>query len=121
MKYRIKNPSGFITGNISLSSSKSESNRVLMIKALCNDQNFLIENLSDSDDTRIILEALKSKSGKIDCQNAGTALRFMTAYFATQHGSWLITGNDRMKHRLHLTKLVPIFLLLKRMAFHRSG
>ena len=81
-----------------ITGSKSESNRCLLLKALFND--ITIENLSNSDDTELMKNALSSDHSLIDIHHAGTAMRFLTAYFATQNGRKIIlTGSSRMKER----------------------
>lgn len=84
--------------NLIITGSKSESNRCLLLKALFND--ITIENLSNSDDTELMKNALSSNHSLIDIHHAGTAMRFLTAYFATQNGRKIIlTGSSRMKER----------------------
>lgn len=84
--------------NLIITGSKSESNRCLLLKALFND--ITIENLSNSDDTKLMKNALSSNHSLIDIHHAGTAMRFLTAYFATQNGRKIIlTGSSRMKER----------------------
>ena len=81
-----------------ITGSKSESNRCLLLKALFND--ITIENLSNSDDTELMKNALSSNNSLIDIHHAGTAMRFLTAYFARQNGRKIIlTGSSRMKER----------------------
>ena len=81
-----------------ITGSKSESNRCLLLRALFND--ITIENLSNSDDTELMKNALSSDDSLIDIHHAGTAMRFLTAYFATQNGRKIIlTGSSRMKER----------------------
>lgn len=95
-----------LVGNISLPASKSESNRALMIKALC-DEGILIHNLSNAADTQILNRCLRyietcGVSGIpmiIDAKNAGTVYRFLTAYLAIRPGKWMLTGNERMQER----------------------
>jgi len=87
-----------VRGSIAVSGSKSESNRLLILKSLY--PNIQLENLSDSDDTKHLQEALSSKSDVIDIGHAGTAMRFLTAYFAVNEGRELIlTGSERMQNR----------------------
>lgn len=87
-----------------ISGSKSESNRLMILKALY--PSIQIENLSDSDDTRVLSEALKVRSGKVDIHHAGIAMRFLTAYYATKPGTdVLLDGSARMRQR-------PIALLV---------
>ena len=83
---------------LKITGSKSESNRCLLLKALFDD--LTIENLSNSDDTELMKNALSSDDSLIDIHHAGTAMRFLTAYFATQNGRKIIlTGSSRMKER----------------------
>ncbi|HPF98110.1 MAG TPA: 3-phosphoshikimate 1-carboxyvinyltransferase [Mangrovimonas sp.] len=83
---------------IVISGSKSESNRLLLLKAL--HPNIQIRNLSNSDDSQVMQEALKSESKVVDIHHAGTAMRFLTAYFAIQEGREItLTGSSRMKER----------------------
>lgn len=90
----------FVQGNIELTSSKSESNRALIIQALCTG-NIKIKNLSDSDDTQTLLQLLKSYKNEkyLDVHHAGTTFRFLTAFLATQKGKWTLTGSERMQER----------------------
>jgi 3-phosphoshikimate 1-carboxyvinyltransferase len=92
-------PKGCKSANIQLSGSKSISNRVLLIKALCK-YPFEITNLSDSDDTKIMSRLLSQSEGETyDAHHAGTAYRFLTAYLATKQGTQILTGSSRMKQR----------------------
>ena len=102
MNYAITSP-GQLRANVSLPASKSISNRALIIYALSGCRQ-LPENLSDCDDTEVIVRALKTMPEVIDIKAAGTAMRFMTALLAaTAHpsplASHLLTGTERMKHR----------------------
>ena len=89
-----------IYGSINLESSKSISNRLLIINELC-DNKFEIQNLSNANDTKILTKILNEfKSQKeINCEDAGTALRFVLAYLATQDGNWIVSGSKRMHER----------------------
>ena len=58
-----------------------------------------MEQLSDSDDTRYMFQALHSPDSCLDIGHAGTAMRFLTAFFAQKRGEWEITGSERMKQR----------------------
>ncbi len=83
---------------IEITGSKSESNRLLLLQALY--PNIKIENLSNSDDSVLMQKALKSDSEIIDIHHAGTAMRFLTAFFSTQEGRKIeLTGSKRMKER----------------------
>ena len=87
-----------LAGEISVTGSKSESNRLLILQALYPDLE--ISNLSNSDDTKVLQKALASKQEVIDIHHAGTAMRFLTSYFATQEGrEVLLTGSERMQER----------------------
>lgn len=83
---------------ISISGSKSESNRLLLLQALY--PGLQLENISNSDDSEVMVKALASPDAVIDIHHAGTAMRFLTAYFATQTTrEILLTGSSRMKER----------------------
>ena len=83
---------------IIISGSKSESNRLLILQKLF--PNITLENVSDSDDTLHLHHALNSKGETIDIGHAGTAMRFLTAFFATDPDSQVIlTGSARMQER----------------------
>ena len=98
MKIRITPPS-CIHATIGLPSSKSISNRALIINALGNGEHSL-ENLSDCDDTQVMIRALQAQPGEtIDIMAAGTAMRFLTAYLSVTSGDRIITGTQRMQQR----------------------
>ncbi|MCB0399492.1 MAG: 3-phosphoshikimate 1-carboxyvinyltransferase [Winogradskyella sp.] len=83
---------------ITITGSKSESNRLLLLKALYTQ--ISIENLSNSDDSVLMQNALASDDDVIDIHHAGTAMRFLTAYFSIQEGREVtLTGSSRMKER----------------------
>ena len=83
---------------ISISGSKSESNRLLILQAQF--PNISIENLSDSDDTEVLKKGLQVANGEVDVHHAGTAMRFLTAYFAVKEGAEItLTGSKRMQER----------------------
>ena len=94
----LKAPFGPITGKVALPASKSISNRLLIINALAYSP-FKINNLSDSDDTRIMDSILKSNDSRFNVGHAGTAMRFLTAFLARTAGIWEITGSERMQQR----------------------
>ena len=97
-QYRITRPKQLRT-TVKLPASKSISNRALIIYAL-SDCCILPENLSDCDDTEVIIRALRNRPATIDIGAAGTAMRFTTAYLAaTDSGEHVLTGTERMKHR----------------------
>lgn len=87
-----------INFSAALPSSKSICNRVLLIRALC-ERNFEIANLSDCDDTQAMLSALSSSNSEINIGAAGTAMRFLTAFFSLGEKEIILTGTERMKQR----------------------
>ncbi|MDO7173052.1 3-phosphoshikimate 1-carboxyvinyltransferase [Mariniflexile sp. AS56] len=83
---------------ITVTGSKSESNRLLLLKALF--PTITLDNVSNSDDSCLMTDALKSTSNLVDIHHAGTAMRFLTAYFSVQEGREVtLTGSKRMKER----------------------
>ena len=97
IQYKISAPAKLDTV-VSLPASKSISNRALIIYALSGGK-LLPENLSDCDDTEVIIRALRDMPDEIDIKAAGTAMRFMTAYLSVMPGTHTITGTERMKRR----------------------
>lgn len=99
MKLHISKPvSNLIKESIKITGSKSESNRSLLLKALYSTIN--ISNLSNSDDAIVMEKGLQITTGKVDIHHAGTAMRFLTSYFATQEGKEVtLTGSQRMTER----------------------
>lgn len=97
MQYILKAPNTFNT-TIQLPASKSISNRALIIHALSKGS-LLPQNLSVCDDTEVMISALMDMPDVVDIKAAGTAMRFLTAYFAVTPGSHIITGTSRMKQR----------------------
>ena len=98
MIYSIKNVGSTIKGVIHLPTSKSISNRLLIISALSG-QKLIPKGLSESDDTAVMLEILHSSSPEHNTGHAGTAMRFLTAFFACKPGEVILTGSERMKNR----------------------
>ncbi|MCK0129956.1 3-phosphoshikimate 1-carboxyvinyltransferase [Flavobacteriaceae bacterium F08102] len=83
---------------IQISGSKSESNRLLVLQQIF--PNITLENVSDSDDTVHLANALMNEGDLIDIGHAGTAMRFLTAYYASMPGRTLVlTGSSRMQQR----------------------
>lgn len=83
---------------IAIAGSKSETNRLLLLQMLY--PNITLENISISDDSVVMKEALSAKETTINIHHAGTAMRFLTAYFAIQEGrETILTGSSRMKER----------------------
>ena len=97
MQYTITAPTK-LNANINLPASKSISNRALIIYALSGG-NIMPQNLSDCDDTEVIINAIRNMPEVINIKAAGTAMRFMTAYLSVMQGTHTITGTERMKHR----------------------
>ena len=83
---------------VALPTSKSISNRALILNALAY-SNTPIKNLSDSDDTQLMIKALTSDKTDFDIGAAGTTMRFLTAFLSKIVGQWTITGSSRMKQR----------------------
>lgn len=98
MRYVISKPDKIVNGIINLPSSKSISNRVLVMNAISYSP-YEIRNLSDSDDTRVMRHIFSSNTNFFDIGHAGTAMRFMTAFLARIVGEWTLTGSERMKQR----------------------
>ena len=96
-RYRLTAPTSLNT-TINLPASKSISNRALIIYALSGGRQ-LPQNLSDCDDTEVMLNAIRYMPDVIDIKAAGTAMRFMTAYLSVLRGTHVLTGTERMKHR----------------------
>jgi 3-phosphoshikimate 1-carboxyvinyltransferase len=98
MDIRLELNKDLITSNIHICGSKSESNRLLILQKLFPE--IKISNVSDAQDTILLREALASDAQIIDIHHAGTAMRFLTAFFAIQEGREVIlTGSQRMKER----------------------
>ena len=98
MIYQISAGTKILNATINLPSSKSISNRALIINAL-NYSPYPLRNLSDSDDTVVLTTALNSNSNKFDIGHAGTAMRFLTAFLSKIVGEWEVTGSERMQQR----------------------
>lgn len=108
MQYIITAPE-HINTTICLPTSKSVSNRALIIHALSKGT-VLPQNLSVCDDTEVIVDAMQRNPYEIDIKGSGTAMRFMTAYLAVTEGEHLLTGNERMTQR-------PIRILVDALRF----
>lgn len=91
-------PDNLLVSKIQITGSKSETNRLLLLQALF--PNLKIENLSNSDDAQVMQKGLAQNEGLVDIHHAGTAMRFLTAYFSSQEGKNVhLTGSARMKER----------------------
>ena len=87
-----------LPNEIRITGSKSESNRLLILQKLFG--NIEIKNISNSQDTNLLQKALNSDEKIIDIHHAGTAMRFLTSFFAVQEGvEKILTGSERMKQR----------------------
>lgn len=95
---KLKHYTGEINQEIRITGSKSESNRLLILQQLY--PNLSIENLSNSDDSKLMLKALASTGDEINIGHAGTTMRFLTSLLAIKEGSDVVlTGSGRMKER----------------------
>ncbi|NBC82414.1 MAG: 3-phosphoshikimate 1-carboxyvinyltransferase [Bacteroidetes bacterium] len=110
MQYQLKKVGQPAKVHIQLPSSKSISNRMLIIDALAN-HSFNLRNVSESDDTRVMQEAFRNIGGTIDIGHAGTSMRFLTAWLTTTGKTTIITGSERMKNR-PIAKLVDALRVL---------
>jgi len=98
MNYKLHFSSNVLKGEVTLAGSKSISNRVLIIQALCN-TDFKIDALANANDTELLAHLLKSTDEVLDAGPAGTTFRFMTAYLTLFGGNRILTGSERMKQR----------------------
>jgi len=94
----ISHPNCILEGSITLPASKSESNRALIIEAL-SETGSQLQNLSEANDTHVIMRLLKSTESELNAEDAGTVMRFMTAYLAVTGQQKTITGTPRMLQR----------------------
>jgi 3-phosphoshikimate 1-carboxyvinyltransferase len=102
-----------LIGRLTLPASKSISNRLLIIRALSGTE-FPIQNLSKADDTLLLQRLLsevqmagkRSEPAELDTANAGTVMRFLTAFLTLSGKKWILTGSERMKQR-------PIMILVE--------
>jgi len=94
----LSHPTAKCNGKLRITGSKSETNRLLLLQALFS--GLTIENTSESDDSKVMRTALQSNVDVIDVHHAGTAMRFLTAYFARLEGREVVlTGSQRMQER----------------------
>lgn len=98
MTLQLFRPPGPLRGHVALSGSKSISNRVLLIRALCAEP-FPVHGVADAKDTRLMQSLLSTKGEIYDAGAAGTTFRFFTAFLALQPGTQILTGTERMKQR----------------------
>ena len=99
MRLQLSSPNNKkIQKSIAITGSKSETNRSLLLQALF--PNIKIENLSNSDDGEVMQKGLAKSEGEVDIHHAGTAMRFLTGYFASQPDKKIVlTGSQRMQER----------------------
>lgn len=87
-----------LTATLKITGSKSETNRCLLLQALY--PNISIANVSNSDDAHVMQQGLQVSKGTVDIHHAGTAMRFLTSYFAANEGKEVrLTGSKRMTER----------------------
>jgi len=98
MQLSITKADRILKGEITLPSSKSISNRVLILNSLSYSP-YDIDNLSDSDDTKVLKAVLTANTNSFDIGHAGTAMRFLTAFLSKIVGEWTLTGSERMRQR----------------------
>ena len=98
MKLLLQSALSEINAAIKITGSKSETNRLLLLKALF--PNITLANTSNSDDSEVMQKALNGTDAIVDIHHAGTAMRFLTAYFAVNAGREVVlTGSSRMQER----------------------
>lgn len=96
--YLSSRPTNLLNSAIKITGSKSESNRSLLLASLY--PQITIQNLSNSDDAQVMAKGLGQSNGTVDIHHAGTAMRFLTSYFASQQGKEVVlTGSKRMTER----------------------
>lgn len=100
-KVIVSHPSGIARGTVVLPASKSIANRLLLMRAVAGFNDLPIENLSNARDTVILDGILKNLSSNniADVHDAGTVMRFLTAYLSCTEGEWVLTGAQRMQER----------------------
>ena len=94
----LRHQSGNLHGKIQITGSKSESNRMLLLRALF--PQITLDNLSNSDDTVAMMSGLESDNVLVDIGHAGTSMRFLTAYYSSlENQEKTLTGSPRMQER----------------------
>ena len=108
LKLSTNSPFNIDNSQLNITGSKSETNRLLLLKALF--PNITLANTSNSDDSEVMQKALVGNDEIVDIHHAGTAMRFLTAYFAVNEGREVVmTGSSRMQER-------PIKILVETLA-----
>ncbi len=99
MNLQLSKPkSTLLNAEVTITGSKSETNRLLLLQSVF--PSIVVTNISNSDDARVMQEGLATSFGEVDIHHAGTAMRFLTSYFASTPGKdVLLTGSKRMKQR----------------------
>lgn len=98
LKLSTNSPFTIDDSQLNITGSKSETNRLLLLKALF--PNITLANTSNSDDSEVMQKALVGNDEIVDIHHAGTAMRFLTAYFAVNEGREVVmTGSSRMQER----------------------
>jgi len=110
---KVSHPTKKIQTRIRIPGSKSESNRALIINALSGNQ-LKLQNLSTARDTQHLVSLLMSNDNTIDVLDAGTSMRFLTAYYAATNQAKIITGTGRMKER----PIAPLVNALNSLGFN---
>jgi 3-phosphoshikimate 1-carboxyvinyltransferase len=97
----VSHSTKIVTGTVNLPASKSIANRLLLMKAVACFTDVEIHNLSNARDTQTLLGILTNLNNNttIDVHDAGTVMRFLTAYVSCLEGEWIITGTERMQQR----------------------
>ncbi len=97
----ISHPTKIVNGTVNLPASKSIANRLLLMKAVAGFKDLEIHNLSNARDTQILKGILDNidTNKTIDVHDAGTVMRFLTAYLSCLEGEWILTGTERMQQR----------------------
>ncbi len=98
MKYKVTKRDKKLVGTVTLEGSKSITNRVIIIKALC-PEFFEITNFSISEDSETLVELINSTENVLDARDGGTTFRFLTAFLAVHEGDVVLTGSDRLQKR----------------------
>ncbi|MFN8321148.1 MAG: hypothetical protein U0T74_00695 [Chitinophagales bacterium] len=109
---RIYHPTGKVKAHLKVPGSKSESNRLLILQALSGNK-WKIENLSSARDTQNLLQILASGLKHVNVMDAGTSMRFLTAYYAATNQPIHLTGSSRMQER----PIAPLVHALSEMGF----
>ena len=98
MKLALAHITDISNESLQITGSKSEANRLLILQALY--PQIDIKNLSNSDDSEVMQKAIASSDEVVDIHHAGTAMRFLTSYFAIKEGrKTILTGSERMQQR----------------------